>query len=56
MARRSVAGGVARVTPWWKRAVSNTAKRLGAFPLEQTAVATIQSDHDPPLPFPAAGA
>jgi len=51
-ALRELARGIARNSPLRNRVVTNVNKRRAGLPPEQTAVATIQPDHDPRLPMP----
>jgi hypothetical protein len=49
---REPARAIARDTPLRQRVITNAGKRRAGLPPEQTAVATIQPDHDPRLPMP----
>ncbi|MGC8761951.1 MAG: DUF2924 domain-containing protein, partial [Bryobacteraceae bacterium] len=51
-ALHELAHGIARNSPLRNRVVTNVKKRRAGLPPEQTAVATIQPDHDPRLPMP----
>jgi hypothetical protein len=49
---RELARGIARNSPLRNRVITNASKRRAGLPPEQTAVATIEPDHDPRLPMP----
>jgi len=49
---RELARGIARSSPLRNRVITNASKRRAGLPPEQTAVATIEPDHDPRLPMP----
>ena len=49
---RELARAIARNTPLRQRVITNAGKRRTGLPPEQTAVATIEPDHDPRLPMP----
>jgi len=49
---RELARGIARNSPLRQRVTTNVNKRRAGLPPEQTAVATIEPDRDPPLPMP----
>jgi hypothetical protein len=48
---RELARGIARNSPLRNRVTTNLHKRRAGLPPEQTAVATIEPDHDPRLPM-----
>jgi hypothetical protein len=49
---RELARAIARDTPLRQRVIANAGKRRTGLPPEQTAVATIEPNHDPRLPMP----
>ena len=49
---RELARAIARDTPLRQRVIANAGKRRAGLPPEQTAVATIEPDHDPRLSMP----
>jgi len=49
---RELARAIARDTPLRQRVITNAGKRRAGLPPEETAVATIEPDHDPRLPMP----
>jgi hypothetical protein len=49
---RELARAIARDTPLRQRVIANAGKRHAGLPPVQTAVATIEPDHDPRLPMP----
>jgi hypothetical protein len=51
-ALHELARGIARDSPLRNRVITNVKKRRAGLPPEQTAVATIEPDHDPRLPMP----
>jgi hypothetical protein len=51
-ALHELARGIARNSPLRNRVINNVKKRRVGLPPEQTAVATIEPDHDPRLPMP----
>ncbi len=51
-ALHELAHGIARNSPLRNRVIANVKKRGADLPPEQTAVATIEPDHDPRLPMP----